>query len=86
MPEAFDANFYTPPGDKSKHRISQRAVTNLSSIGGGSGGGVAAALQGGLLRFFDDFGYDRLGLTCRRANDVCVMGGVGPAKNGYCIV
>ena len=86
MPVSFDATFATPPGDRSKHRISQRAVTNLSSIGGGSGGGVAAALQGGLLRFFDDFGYDRLGLSCRLANDVCVMDGVAPAANGYYIV
>ena len=86
MPEAFDAFLYTPPDDDSKHRISQRAVTNLSSIGGGSGGGVAAALQGGFLGFFDDFGYDRLGLSCRLANDVCVMGGVMPAPGGYYIV
>jgi hypothetical protein len=86
MPEAFDAFLYTPPDDRSRHRISQRAVTNLSSIGGGSGGGVAAALQGGFLRFFDDFGYDRLGLSCRLANDVCVMGGVLPAPGGYYIV
>ncbi len=86
MPVSFDAQFATPPGDRSKHRISQRAVTNLSSIGGGSGGGVAAALQGGLLRFFDDFGYDRLGLTCRLANDVCTMGGVAAAPGGYYIV
>src|SRR5687767_9019584 len=86
MPEAFDAFLYTPPDDRSKRRISQRAVTNLSSIGGGSGGGVAAALQGGFLGFFDDFGYDRLGLSCRLANDVCVMGGVMPAPGGYYIV
>ena len=86
MPEAFDAFLYTPPDDGSKHRISQRAVTNLSSIGGGSGGGVAAALQGGFLQFFDDFRYDRLGLSCRLANDVCVMGGVMPAPGGYYIV
>ena len=86
MPEAFDAFLYSPPDDRSKHRISQRAVKNLTSIGGGSGGGVAAALQGGFLRFFDDFGYDRLGLSCRLANDVCVMGGVMPAPGGYYIV
>jgi hypothetical protein len=86
MPEAFDARFYTPPGDKSKHRISQRAVTNLSSIGGGSGGGVTAALQGGFLKFFDSFGYDRLGLSCRLANDVCTMRGVESAPGGYYIV
>lgn len=86
MPESFDARFFTPPGDRSKHRISQRAVTNLSSIGGGSGGGVAAALQGGFLKFFDDFGYDRLGLSCRLANDVCTMGGVLEKGDGYYIV
>lgn len=86
MPEAFDAFLYTPPDDDSKHRISQRAVTNLSSIGGGSGGSVAAALQGGFLKFFDDFGYDRLGLSCRLANDVCIMGGVEKTAGGYYIV
>ncbi len=86
MPVSFDAEFATPPGDRSNHRISQRAVTNLSSIGGGSGGGVAAALQGGLLRFFDDFGYARLGLSCLLVNDVCTMDGVEPAANGYYIV
>jgi hypothetical protein len=86
MPEAFDAFLFTPPDDRSKRRISQRAITNLSSIGGGSGGGVAAVLQGGLLRFFDDFGYDRVGLSCRLANDVCIMGGVEPAPGGYYIV
>ncbi len=86
MPEAFDAFLFTPPDDRSRRRISQRAVTNLSSIGGGSGGAVAAALQGGFLRFFDDFGYDRLGLSCRLANDVCIMGGVLPAPGGYYIV
>ena len=86
MPEAFDAFLFTPTDDRSKHRISQRAVTNLSSIGGGSGGSVAAALQGGFLKFFDDFGYKRLGLSCRLANDVCIMGGVEKAASGYYIV
>jgi hypothetical protein len=86
MPEAFDAFLFTPTTDQSRHRISQRAVTNLSSIGGGSGGSVAAALQGGFLRFFDDFSYDRIGLSCRLANDVCIMGGVEPAPAGYYIV
>ncbi len=86
MPESFDARFHTPPGDRSRHRISQRAVRNLSSIGGGSGGGVAAALQGGFLKFFDDFGYERLGLNCRLARDVCTMSGVERTNGGYYIV
>jgi hypothetical protein len=84
-PVRFDARFATPPGDRSRHRISQRAVENLSSIGGG--GGVTAALQTGVLRFFETFRYDRLGLSCQLSNDVCRMSGVGPAKNGgYYIV
>jgi hypothetical protein len=86
MPVAFDASFYSTPGDKSKRRIDQRAVSNLSSIGGGSGGSVASALQGGFLRFFDSFGYDRLGLSCRLENDVCHMDGVARADTGYYIV
>ena len=84
-PTAFDFRMATPRGDRSRRRISQKAVESLSNIGGG-GGGVAAALQGGLLRFFDDFGYARLGLSCRLRNDVCQMDGVGKAGAGYYIV
>jgi len=86
MPVAFEARLFTTPGDRSPHRISQRAVSNLSSIGGGSGGSVAAALQSGFLRFFDSFRYDRLGLSCTLANDVCRMDGIEPAPGGYYIV
>jgi hypothetical protein len=86
-PVAFDLRIATPPGDRSRHRISQRAVQSLSNIGG-SGGGVAAALQSGALRFFDEFGYARLGLNCRLRNDVCQMSGAGPgpAGTGFYIV
>ena len=54
---------------------------NIGSIGGG-GAGVTAALSSGFLRFFDDFNYERLGLSCRLENDVCAMEGVAPAPNG----
>jgi hypothetical protein len=80
-PVAFDARLHTPPNDRSRHRISQRAVENIGSIGGSSAG-VTAALSSGFLRFFDDFNYDRLGLSCRLENEVCVMDGVAPAPNG----
>jgi hypothetical protein len=80
-PVAFDAKLYTPPGDRSRHRISQRAVQNVGSIGGG-GAGVTAALSSGFLRFFDDFNYDRLGISCRLENDVCAMDGIARAPNG----
>jgi hypothetical protein len=84
-PVAFDLRIATPPADKSRHRISQRAVQSLSNIGG-SGGGVAAAMQSGALRFFDEFTYDRLGLNCRLREDVCQMSGAGPAASGFYIV
>jgi len=82
-PVAFDAAFATPAGDTSRHRISQKAVDNISSIGGGGVGGV---LSRSALRFFDDFPYDRLGIRCRLENGVCEMGGVAPAANGYYLV
>jgi hypothetical protein len=84
-PVAFDLRLATPERDRSRHRISQKAVKNLSNIGGG-GGGVTAALQSGALRFFENFRYDRIGLACRLRDDVCQMSGVEPAKAGYYIV
>jgi hypothetical protein len=84
-PVAFDARLQTTPGDTSEHRISQRAVTSISSVGGG-GGGVTAALQSGVLRFFKTFHYDRIGISCQLRDEVCLMNGVEPAKNGYYLV
>jgi hypothetical protein len=84
---AFDARFFTPPTDQSKHRISQRAVENIGSLGGG-GSAITAALSSGFLRFFADFNYDRIGLSCRLANDVCLMDGIAPVSKsgGYYLV
>ncbi|MGD9598044.1 MAG: hypothetical protein AB7G76_02125 [Steroidobacteraceae bacterium] len=84
-PVAFDARLETPAGDRSRHRISAKAVKELSNVGGG-GGGVTQALQSGVLRFFDEYSYDRIGIRCRLRNDVCLMAGVEPAANGYYIV
>jgi hypothetical protein len=84
-PVAFDARLQTTPGDKSEHRISQRAVTSISSVGGG-GGGVTAALQSGVLQFFKTFHYDRIGISCQLRDEVCLMSGLEPAKSGYYLV
>jgi len=81
QPVAFDAQFYTPEGDNSRHRISQKAVDSLSKLGGASG-----VLQRSFLRFFEDFSYQRLGLSCKLTNDVCQMAGVSEAEQGYYIV
>lgn len=82
QPVAFDARLATPANDTSRHRISQRAVNNLTSLGGGMGG----ALSRSFLRIFDEFSYTRLGITCHLKDGVCHMGGVAPAPNGYYIV
>lgn len=84
-PIAFDAHLYTTDGDRSRHRISQKAVGNLANIGGG-GGGVTAALQSGFLSFFKEFGYDRIGLRCQLRNDVCLMDGIARKAGGFYIV
>ncbi|MEO7557717.1 MAG: hypothetical protein ABIT92_01395 [Gammaproteobacteria bacterium] len=81
QPVAFQARLATPADDTSRHRISQKAVNSLSSLGGASG-----VLSRSLLRFFEEFSYARLGLSCRLSKGVCEMGGVEPAENGYYIV
>ncbi len=82
---AFDAWFKTPEDDRSRHRISQRAVDNISNIGGA---GIGGAVSRGMLKFFKDFPYRRLGIRCRLENGVCHMGGVGDldAGSGYYLV
>ncbi len=84
-PVAFDARLATPKDDESRHRISAKAVSSLSNVGGG-GGGVVQALQSGVLQFFDEYSYDKLGITCKLRDDVCLMSGVEPAGAGYYIV
>lgn len=79
QPAAFKATLRADGGG----RISQKAVNNLTSVGGG---GIAGGLQGTVLKIFKTFGYKRIGLSCTLRNDVCSMGGLGPAKDGFTMV
>lgn len=83
QPSAFRARLYTTPGYTGRRRISQRAIDNLSSIGTG---GMGGALSGGFMRFFDEFNYAEIGLSCTLRNEVCHMGGAGAANGGYYLV
>jgi len=83
QPVAFDAEFATPDDDDSRHRISQKAVDNISNLGGA---GLGGALSRSFLRFLEDFPYRQLGISCRLENGVCYMGGVAPAETGYYLV
>ena len=84
-PVSFDARLYSTPDDKSKKLISAKAVASISNVAGG-GSSVTAALQKGVLKFFDDYRYERIGIACRLENDVCTMSGIEPAGMGYFLV
>jgi hypothetical protein len=81
-PVQFDASFRSAPG-KYPRKISQRAVENISALGGA---GASAALQRSFLRFFKQFNYSAIGLSCKLRQGNCVMQGVEPTSGGYVIV
>lgn len=82
QPVQFDARFATSENNPGKRRISQRAVDNLSQIGGGASGLMSRSF----LRFFEDFSYDKLGIRCQLNNEICQMSGVEDNEQGYYIV
>jgi len=81
-PVRFDAKLASSPGKYSK-KISQKAVENISSLGGTGG---VAALQRSFLRIFKSFGYDRIGLSCALRNDICTMAGAEDKGDAFTIV
>jgi hypothetical protein len=82
-PVSFFAWLGTPENDDSRHRISQKAVQNIANIGGG---GAADLLSKSFLRFFETFGYDKLGLGCYLHDGVCQLMGVKATESGYAII
>ncbi|OQW93911.1 MAG: hypothetical protein BWK79_08665 [Beggiatoa sp. IS2] len=83
QPVTFDAHFETPADNTLPKKISQRAIDNLSNLGGNN---VVNAISRGILRVFENFSYTRLGWGCRLKNGICEMRGVEKAPNGYYIV
>lgn len=81
-PVQLDASIQTSKGRHLK-KISQRAVENITALGGE---GTAVALQRSFLRFFKEFNYEKIGLSCKLRQDICEMGGVESTPNGYIIV
>jgi len=81
-PIKFDAKVQSSAGKYPK-KISQRAVENISALGGA---GATAAIQRSVLRFFEQFNYEKLGLSCKLRNDICKMAGVESTLQGYIIV
>ena len=81
-PIKMDASLHSSPGDYPR-KISQRAVENITALGGA---GAAAAVQRSFLRFFKEFNYEKMGLSCKLRNDACEMSGVESTPGGYTIV
>ncbi len=81
-PVKMDAKLESSPGKYTK-KISQRAVENISSLGGA---GAGAAVERSFLRFFKQFNYEKMGLSCKLHNDICEMSGIGSTPGGYVIV
>jgi len=67
-PVVFDARVASSAGDYPR-KISQKAVQNISAWRGGA----AAAIQRSFLGIFEQFGYAKLGLSCKLLNGVCLM-------------
>lgn len=81
-PVYMDANIQTADGDYPK-TISPRAVENITALGGE---GTAKALQRTVLRFFNAFDYEKIGIQCALRGDVCQMGGVASTPQGFVIL
>ncbi len=82
-PVAFDARIQSSAGNYPK-RISQKAVQNISSLGGD---GAVAAIQRSALGFFENFGYDKIGFGCELKYNICRMTGINDAEqDGYLII
>lgn len=82
-PASFYAWFGTPENDDSSHRISQKAVKNIASIGGG---GASDLLSRSFLSFFETFRYDKIGMGCYLHDGVCQMMGLEAEGQGYYLI
>src|SRR3546814_14714806 len=59
------------------------AVQNISGVGDAS---FAGSLQARLIGLFHDFGYSRIGISCRLAHQVCAMGGLPSSGDRFTLV
>ncbi len=82
QPNRFRLHLFTPPQDRSRRRISQRAVENLTELGSG----LPAGLSGTVLRLFDDFSYSRIELKVALDGNAALLDGIARPDGGYYLV
>ncbi len=76
-PVRFDARLESVPRRGIRQRISVRAIEQLSILGGAG----ASPITRGILSFFDEYRYAKLGLRCSLRNDRFVLRGVERLKD-----
>jgi hypothetical protein len=81
-PTGFQAELRNPEDDDLPHKISQRAVENLTALGNNG----AMALSGTFLRFFESFSYDRMLLKVRLDGQRAELDGIPHPSGGYYLV
>lgn len=79
--DRMDAKIYSVESENSDQTISQKAIENISSLGG-----IQGAISRSFLRFFERFKYKKLKLSCKLHNSVCLMGGIDNKLNQFTIV
>lgn len=82
QPDRFDAHVFTPSKDPLPHRISQRALQDLTELGSG----LSGIVSGSFLRFFDTFAYDRVELKVSQRGDRATLDGAPHPEGGFYLV
>ena len=81
-PNRFALHIYTPTADRSRRRISQRAIENLTELGSG----IPAGLSSTLLSIFEEFSYDRIDLNIILDGNLAELNGIARPDGGYYLV
>ncbi len=81
-PVAFQALLQTPRNDPLAHRISQRAIDDLTALGNGVGSGLSKTFMG----IFKEFRYNRMMLRVSLSGDQAQLDGIPHADGGYYLV
>ncbi|KAA3639866.1 MAG: hypothetical protein DWP95_09625 [Proteobacteria bacterium] len=79
--DRMDATIYSVKTKASEQTISQKAIENISAIGG-----IKGAISRTFLRFFEQFKYKKIKLSCKLHNSVCQIGGLNNHDGRFTIV
>ncbi len=75
-PQRFDAWMETVPQSGVAQRISIKAIRQISTLGGAGSDPISQ----GLLSFFDEYRYAKMGFRCRLENDRFLLHGIEQAE------